>query len=1162
MGVPLERTRSHVAAICLALTAVAACESRDRLPDPASAEYRQAVSAFRVALAALQVGDDATAERRLGEFTRIAPGEPAGWANFGLLALRERNFDAAAQRLERAQRLAPQDARIVQLQGILERDRGNSARALADLRKAIEIDPRDVRSRYAVAQEIERQGGANADREAAQQIEKILSLAPDNLAALLEDARISAKLGDGARLRSALDRLVTLSTGWPDQVRVQLDAAQEAAAGVRGAAAPVVLLRNVIVRLPAYRESLDALKAPPGEEAAPLSRFVRLPAPASKSSPPDMAIEFATSPAVGSEGRWQWIGALQLGSEGAPVVAVANGDELRLANGAVLSFPGGATHRPPSPEGVLQIDFDYDFKTDLVLAGDGGVRLFRQESASRFHDVTAATGLPRDVVDARYRGAWAVDIEADGDLDVVLSRADGPLVVLQNNGDGTFVATQPFADVRDVRQFVWADIDGDGNPDAAMIDGAGVMHVFINARHGEFRERPVPADAAHVRAIAAADVARDGVMDLVALRDDGAFVRISAMRDPQRLVATEIARAPEGTAKDASEVRLHAVDLDNNGAVDLVLADVSTAKDAGRHALVLLGDEDGAFRRVDRPVGASRVFDIADLNGDGKLDLLGLSDDGVPLSSLNESARGYHFQIVRPRAAQAFGDQRINPFGVGGEIEIRAGALFAKRTIAGPQVHFGLGDKTRVDVVRVLWPNGTVRAEFDVKPDQAIETEQRLKGSCPYLFAWNGTRMAFVKDAVPWGSAIGLRINTLGTAAIAATEEWYRIGRDALVPRDGFYDLRITSELWEVYYYDHLELMTVDHPAGTEVFVDERFVIPPAPLAVTAVEMPRPIAHAVDDRGRDVTALLREADGRAVAGFEPGQYQGITRDHYVEVDLGDDLPATGTLYLIADGSVYPTDSSLNVALSQGERWRARGLSVEVPGERGDFVVFRDNLGFPAGRRKTILIELTNAFRPGTPHRVRLRTNLEIYWDRIEWARGAPDAPLHIAHVAPSVADLHYRGYSAIAAPDTRAPEVPDYDRIAGTTQRYRDLEGYYTRYGDVRELLANVDDRYVIMNSGDEMSLRFPEQPAPAPGFVRDFVIAGDGWIKDGDYNSTFSRTVQPLPYHAKREYTDPPGRLEDEPAYRAHPSDWQTYHTRYVAADRFRQALTDRPVP
>ena len=161
--------------------------------------------------------------------------------------------------------------------------------------------------------------------------------------------------------------------------------------------------------------------------------------------------------------------------------------------------------------------------------------------------------------------------------------------------------------------------------------------------------------------------------------------------------------------------------------------------------------------------------------------------------------------------------------------------------------------------MRVVWPNGTVRAEFDVKADQEVVTEQRLKASCPFLFAYNGKQMEFVKDAVPWGSAIGLRINTLGSAQIAATGEWYKIGRDQLVPHDGYYDIRVTAELWEVYYYDYLALMTVDHPAGTEIFVDERFVIPPAKLGITTVATPHKIARAIDDNGQDVTEHCQHA---------------------------------------------------------------------------------------------------------------------------------------------------------------------------------------------------------------------------------------------------------------------------------------------------------------
>jgi len=347
----------------------------------------------------------------------------------------------------------------------------------------------------------------------------------------------------------------------------------------------------------------------------------------------------------------------------------------------------------------------------------------------------------------------------------------------------------------------------------------------------------------------------------------------------------------------------------------------------------------------------------------------------------------------------------------------------------------------------------------------------------------------------------------------------------------------------------------VDHPAGTEVYVDERFAIPPAKLAITTVATPHAVAHAVDDNGQDVTGILRDLDGKYLDTFGRGQYQGVTRDHYVEIELGADAPVSGPLYLIARGWMHPTDSSINVAIAQGRRPQAKALSLEIPDGKGGWVVARPNLGFPAGRKKICLFDLTNIFRPGTPRRVRLRTNLEIYWDQMQWAK-AITAPLKIHHLAPEMADLHYRGYSVIKQVDSSSPELPDYNHLEGTKQRYRDLTGYYTRYGDVRELLDNIDDRYVIMNSGDEMTLRFPEQPPPPAGWVRDYVIAGDGWIKDGDYNSTFSKTVLPLPYHGKNLYVTVPDRLQDEWVYRHHPQDWQTYQTRYVSDDEFDHAL------
>ena len=125
--------------------------------------------------------------------------------------------------------------------------------------------------------------------------------------------------------------------------------------------------------------------------------------------------------------------------------------------------------------------------------------------------------------------------------------------------------------------------------------------------------------------------------------------------------------------------------------------------------------------------------------------------------------------------------------------------------------------------------------------------------------------------------------------------------------------------------------------------------------------------------------------------------------------------------------------------------------------------------------------------------------------------GRPEVRLRPRRLELASAELRPRGYSVTEQKDPASPERPRY-LLAGTTPRWLDLEGYHTRFGEVVELLRRVDDRYVIMNAGDEMRLRFPEAPPLAPGLVRDFVVVADGWVKDGDYNTTFSRTVLPLP--------------------------------------------------
>ena len=638
----LNAKKSLAVALIAPVAIVNAC-SHSKLPQPGTEAYTQAVSTFYVGLAALQVGDDARAQDRLAEFVRLVPAEPAGWGNWGVLALRQRNYDAATERLEKASALSPDNDHIEYLRGLLESERGNSEAAIEHLRKATELNPQNLHAAYQLAQEIERQGGGNSEAQVQQTIEKILAAHPDNLAALVELSRIAAKRGDDNTLKSAVDRIHALSSDWPPEAKQQLLELQStvSSAGPRAAATRTVFLKNVLMRVPEYRLSLSALKAPPGDEAQPFTHFLRMQTPPFEPAAPDTSLAFASeSLPQGEAGHWDWVGAIPLGVTGAATAVEADQHRIHLTSGPTLAFPGGNT--PPSPEGILGIDFNYDFKTDLVLAGAGGIRFFRQESPSAFTDVTAATKLPRAILNAKYQGAWAADIEADGDLDVVMGTATGLPSVLRNNGDGSFAVIHPFAGVSGLTAFVWADLDGDGNPDASLIDGAGHLHVFTNLRTGQFKERSLPAGLPLIQAVAIADVDNDGVLDLLAVQSDGKIIALSDRDEGKRFETTTIATVPDAINFLKDKVRLRVADLDNNGALDLMLARVSGSA-SGRGAMIWLGDGSGKFAIIESRT-PPRVFDAEDLNGDGRLDLLSLDSNGSAQLAVNHGSKSYHWR--------------------------------------------------------------------------------------------------------------------------------------------------------------------------------------------------------------------------------------------------------------------------------------------------------------------------------------------------------------------------------------------------------------------------------------------------------------------------------------------------------------------------------------
>jgi Tfp pilus assembly protein PilF len=1137
-----------VAALLLVVVAAVLLLRRGEAhPAPGSARYEQVTRAFYRGLAALEVGLLDDARQQFTEATALVADEPASWANLGLTQLRLGEVDAAAVPIERALALAPGNAELMLLLAKADGARGDSDAAVVRLRQAVALDTEGLRARFALADELQRVNSAEGDAEALDLLDQILERAPANLAVLLERARLAARRGDGERLERSRAAVAPLTAAWPAQALEQFAALERAASAGEfdQAARATTFLRNVLAPVPAYLESLMAVRTPAALIAEPFDRFLVLAAPTAQPAPADRSISFRAEPAGAEAGSALVVVAAYLDVEGGPTLFSADAAGVRRLDAVSGSwgFPGGAAvAAAPSASQVAALDWNHDFRTDIVLAGAGGVRLLTQGEDGAFVDETAHASAEAPVT-GDLVGVWPADIEMDGDLDIVAAPRDGAPFVLRNNGNGTWRLVEPFDGVTEARGFSWADLDGDADADAAFVDEAGRVRVFVNRQAGVFTQAQEIA-VTGVVAITAADLDANGTIDIVALDRVGALHRISWSGAGWRIA--EVAAWPGLEAASPGTHRLIAADLDNNGAVDVIAAGAGASR-------VWLAGGDHALEPLEA-VADGEFFAAVDREGDGRLDLAGSVGGRAAWFAAGGGTAGYHWKVLRPRAQQRAGDQRINAFGVGGEVGVRAGLLVQTQVMTGTPVHFGLGTHADIDVARIVWPNGIAQAEFGVGVDDAIVAEQRLKGSCPWVFAWDGSRMGFVTDFL-WRSPLGLRINAQDTAGITQTEDWVKIAGERLVPRDGFYDIRITAELWETHFFDHVSLLVVDHPADSDVFVDERFAPsrPPA-LEVRAMRPVAPVTGAWDERGREVTDLVNARDGRYLAGFDRGAYQGIAEEHFVEFELGAPGERPSRPVLVATGWIYPTDSSINVAIGQGGHVQPSGLALEALGANGTWDVVDRDLGFPAGKNKTMLIDLSAVPQAS---RFRLRTNLEIYWDSLSLADEVP-AALETTRLSAVDADLRYRGFSRTVSMRDEAPETPVYEQIANTTQRWRDLVGYYTRFGPVGTLLSAVDDRYVIMNAGDELRLRFPERPAPAPGRQRDFVLIGDGWEKDGDYNTGFSQTVLPLPSHADADYGTgaAPTALAEDPVFARHPGDWELFHTRFVTPDAFVRGL------
>ncbi len=257
--------------------------------------------------------------------------------------------------------------------------------------------------------------------------------------------------------------------------------------------------------------------------------------------------------------------------------------------------------------------------------------------------------------------------------------------------------------------------------------------------------------------------------------------------------------------------------------------------------------------------------------------------------------------------------------------------------VTDPNVLMGLGYRPKADVIRITWTNGVPQNIFLPWSDQALIEAQTLKGSCPFLYTWDGNKYEFAKDIL-WRSALGMPMGIMGgTTQYAfpdASDDYIKIPRESLKPRNGKYSIQVTSELWETIYLDKIEVVAVDHPDSVDVFVPEQFSPPPFPgLKLFEVENKHIPVSAIDSNGNDVLSFIAQKDDKYLSDFNPGKYQGVTEMHDLILDPGK-AGDSDKLYMFLYGWIFPTDASINAALAQSDQLQVVSPQIQVIDKKG------------------------------------------------------------------------------------------------------------------------------------------------------------------------------------------------------------------------------------
>jgi len=997
--------------------------------------------------------------------------------------------------------------------GLYHQHLGQTKKALECFRSVCELDSKDPHAVYKYAEALMADGHKD---QSIKQLEKVVAMDPGFISAVYRLALQYQRSGRRAEAAPLFKRFQELNS-----------------AELSGGS---FIVQKVYGTAGKYYQVLGADNLPVPRPAASSAKRIVL-------SPKVTRFKGAIASAV-----WPGVAAGDIDGDGDIDLCLSDSSENR--GGTTLWLNDGTGQFKAQPKltdrGLSPClgDIDNDGDLDLWLGCDGKDLVFINDGKGGLTvgEFPALAGTDANTLSARL-----VDIDSDGDLDFMAFRTGkasdkAANSVYNNNGDGSYTDVAKALglarwDRGPAEGVLYDDFDNDRDMDLVVFPG-GVPTAWVNDRVGKFRILGAEATGLTINTVSNAisgDPDKDGDRDILMFTEKGLKLHLNQGTftfAPDKGFADQHGRLAGSGGQFA--------DMDNDGDLDIVIVDAHR-RDGSRGPALLINDWprrrflDASEIDPGNLLGAIKIDGntscvVADFTGDGKCDIFLAPTQQEPMLIANATPGGHWLELDLSGTRQRGRKARSNRSAIGAKVEIKTGMISQQFTVGGStgpmsmkptRIHIGLGDNPKIDWLRIVWPDAVVQAEVEVAADRRLKISQvqRKTSSCPYLFAWNGSRFEFVAD---FGGVGGLGyLVAPGVYAKPDPTEYLRIPR--LEPRNGEYVLQCMTPLEEITYFDEAKLIAVDHPDGTDVWPNEMMAInaPPPAAEIFCYRKPIDPAGAVNEKGQDVTDKLLKIDRRyAGATRVSGKFMGLADNHFVELDFGDRLAklAKGArLVMFLHGWVEYGYSSTNYAAHQACK-TAKAPSISVF-RNGEWVEVFTEVGYPAGVMHMMTLDVTGKIRPGD-RKIRISSNMELYWDRIFLGEHIGASALKTREAPVSGADLHFRGYPREYSPDGHHPVLSDYDNLDHALP-WKLMSGSYTRYGDVSEILDRADDCYVIMGHGEEITLRFDAKAfGPVPkGMRRSFILKTDSFCKDMDLYTAFPDTVGPLPFHSMSSY-------------------------------------------